>query len=261
MWEPGARDDRDMISLTHREVVEILGESFLFLGLLVKRPYNKVFLFLLCGLCVHIFYYIPPRVSLKDYFLTVTAFARACDGIDYLIIRDAQSLFRYKDQTRPASEFPLLQRAKWAFILFVSPRGVGWKHVHANTIPPHTPIKCRSSFIARTLLDTIVHLAAFVVAFRQISRNPACAKGSSGLSEAQWTWRFHGVFASIVLMYVVMQLQYLCLCLFLVICRFFAPEDCPPPFGSVFDSYNIRRVWGSVERSQLNFFVFVPLLI
>lgn len=230
--------------LLQREVVEVLGQSFLFLGLLVKRPYNKVFLVLLCVLCIYTVYFIPPRVSLKDYFLTVAALARVFDGLDYLIIRDAQNLFRYKDQTRPALELPLLQRAKWALILFVSPRGFGWKHVHANTIPPYTPIRRRSSFIARALLDIIIHLVIFVVAFRQISRNPACAKGSSGLSEAQWAWRFHGVFASIILIYVVMQLQYLCLCLLLVICRLFAPEDCPPPFGSIFDSYNIRRVWG-----------------
>lgn len=232
------------MTLIQRSIAETLGESILFVGLLVNEPYDKICFALLCGVWVYTTYYVPPHVSLEDYVLTAVAFYRVCDGLDYLVIRDAANKLRYKNQTRPASGFPLLQRAKWAAILLSSPRGIGWEHVNANTIPRHAPIKSRSFFVFRTLVDIVVHTIISTIAGLQIPHNPAFFKSGPRLTELQWTWRLHGIFTCIVLQYCVLQLHYLSFCVLVVICGFFAPEDCPPIFGSVFECFNIRRIWG-----------------
>ncbi|KAJ8474872.1 hypothetical protein ONZ45_g15806 [Pleurotus djamor] len=155
------------------------------------------------------------------------------------------------DQTQPTDELSVFARIRWAVMLLVSPRLVGWTVEPTTALPPRSRRTSRLLFAAEQLASLAFNMVVMNIATMAIDRTPEFQLNGPKFSDAPWVSRsIHGLKFALATssgMKVIHQSWILAL---LATGRW-SPSDFSPFFGTWGNAYTLRKFWGRTWHQLL----------
>ncbi|KAL1747000.1 membrane bound O-acyl transferase family-domain-containing protein [Schizophyllum fasciatum] len=153
---------------------------------------------------------------------------------------------RYTGEARPPQELPLLRRVWWATLLVGAVRGAGWNNTVAN-IPKVPKHETRRSFVMKRLADAVVFVFVMDIAGIYLTHNPITSTRAAehiAPSSQGPVFRILSSFLYMGNFWADSQLQYCILSALVVGCGADEPQSWPPLWGTFWDAFTVRRLWG-----------------
>ena len=221
----------------------ILSQSIFLISLSLKPSPHRWTLFpLILLLDGYLYFFISTNMVLKGPVLTHIFMAS-----DYILLTSVQTQLSLVTQREPISNAPLCARFKWALNLFLSMRGVGWKHEPAHpAIPPH-PSKSTSrlSFILTQLKRIAIHFLLYDLAHVIYITNPVLSlKSKLPFGDLPLLFRYTGVLGFALHGYSSLVILHACMSVFAVGLKLSEPSEWPNFFGRWGNAYTVRKFWG-----------------
>ncbi|KAL1746996.1 membrane bound O-acyl transferase family-domain-containing protein [Schizophyllum fasciatum] len=156
-----------------------------------------------------------------------------------------------------ARDMPLLKRIWWATNLVGCLRGVGWN----NTVPrvvkvPET--ETRRSFVVKRLSDAVLYAAVMDVAGIYLTHNPITSSLAMERIQPSTQGPIFQALSSLMYMgnfWADSQIAYCLLSAVCVGCGFSRPQMWPPLWGSFWDAFTVRRLWGRTWHHFMRRFI------
>ncbi|KIM34696.1 hypothetical protein M413DRAFT_126297 [Hebeloma cylindrosporum] len=171
---------------------------------------------------------------------------RLFDASTNILLTEPQRQLRYIAQKDlEISRASLSSRFRWGVRLWASPRGIGFTHEPTAHLPPRPKQRTRRAFILSQLRSITVYLILFDLTGIMNRANPYWTKDIPVVSGNQRVWRLAS-FGYALVLYTSMTIGHKIVSIISVLAGFSEPREWPDFFGSLFDAYTVRRVWGKV---------------
>ncbi|KAJ8462353.1 hypothetical protein ONZ45_g17968 [Pleurotus djamor] len=171
-----------------------------------------------------------------------------------LALSDPHEL-RMVGQTQPTNELPVLGRIKWAVMLFISPRLVGWTAEPTFVLPPRSRRTSRLGFAAEQLVHLVCNLLVTNVASMVIEYTPEFRSNGPRLSNAPWLLRSLYCLTFAIASSSAIRMAHEVWILALLATGRWSPSDFAPIMGTWSNAYTLRKFWGrtwhQVHRNML----------
>ncbi|KAL1722644.1 membrane bound O-acyl transferase family-domain-containing protein [Schizophyllum commune] len=156
-----------------------------------------------------------------------------------------------------ARDMPLWRRIWWAANLVGCLRGIGW----SNTVPHVVKVpatETRRSFVVRRLSDAVFFIFVMDIAAIYLKHNPITSSLAAERIQPSAQGPIFQILSSLFYManfWADSQLAYCLLSAVAVSCGFSAPQSWPPLWGSWWDAFTVRRLWGRTWHHFMRRFI------
>ena len=231
-----------------------LSQLIYLLGLSTRlHPFIPRWLFLVAfaSICVYLVGYTAFRSPVDNYGMGGYLFTVFFDAMDFLVLRDAQKEIRMEGQKLGEIENePFIKRLKWSLGLIMSQRSLGWIDPSAPKVPhiPFAPTQGRKALVLAKLRELAFNLIIFDLVGILNRANPCFKRDGPPVGEggtiASFLWRLELTLGFAVGEYLVLTTMHCVYCIVSVGFGLSEPRHWPSLFGSVWEAYTIRRLWG-----------------
>ncbi|KIL63504.1 hypothetical protein M378DRAFT_12091 [Amanita muscaria Koide BX008] len=224
-----------------------------FLALFVKpSPYRRLIFIPIAAVVAYMMMSTRGADSLPGRGSTIASITMPLlfSASDFILLTEVQRELRRKGQTVRADRMEWRARLGWAFGLFSSPRGIGWKSLgseHANRSASNT----RWTFVKRQIIKLVVYGIVLDLLRWHDRWNPCYAKDGPSITAFGWAWRSFNMFSWVIQVYIQIDRLYRVVGTLSVLARLSSPEEWPSFFGDLRDAYTVRRFWGRTWHQLL----------
>ena len=233
-------------------LVGLLLDALCILSYTVKpSPHRWIFFVLIASIVLYCMLFTRISLGSEAWEMGQANFPmiRLFEASANILLTEPQHELRYvgqKDVEISKSSFS--SRFLWGVRLWASPRGVGFTHELTAHLPPRPKQWTRQAFILSQIRSITLYLILFDLTGIMNRVNPYWTKADPVVSGKQRLWRLAS-FGYPFVLYSAVTIGHKILSIMSVLAGLSEPRDWPDFFGSLFDAYTVRRVWGYVSLS------------
>ncbi|KAJ8509196.1 hypothetical protein ONZ45_g8609 [Pleurotus djamor] len=217
-------------------------------GLTVNSPaYRYASFILIFGLFAHLLNHGMPVAQ----HLTATNLSTLFFTMSGLLALSNPHELRMVGQKQPTDELPVLGRIKWAVMLFISPRLVGWTAEPTFVLPPRSRRTSRLGFAAEQLVHLVCNLLVTNVATMVIEHTPEFRSNGPRLSNAPWLLRSLYCLTFAIASSSAIKMSHEAWVLVLLATGRWSPSEFAPIMGTWSNAYTLRKFWGHNQATAL----------
>ena len=228
-------------------LVGLLLDALCILSYTVKpSPHRWIFFDLIASIAIYCMLF--TRISLGNEAWEIGQanypMIRLFDASANILLTEPQRELRYAGQKGlEISKASFSSRFRWGVRLWASPRGVGFMHEPAARLPPRPKQPTHQAFVLSQLRSITVYLILFDLTGIMNRANPYWTKDVPVVVGNQRLWRLAS-FGYPLILYAAMTIKHKIVSIIAVLAGFSQPREWPDLFGSLFEAYTVRRVWG-----------------
>ena len=234
-------------------LVGLLLDALCILSYTVKpSPHRWIFFALIASIVIYCVLFTRVSLGNEAWEMGQANFPmiRLFDASANILLTEPQRELRYvgqKDLEISTASFS--SRFRWGVKLWASPRGVGFIHEPMAHLAPRPKQRTHRAFILSQLRSITVYLILFDLTGIMNRANPYWTKEVPVVSGNRRLWRLAS-FGYALILYTTVTIKYKIVSIISVLAGFSEPREWPDFFGSLFDAYTVRRVWGYVLLSS-----------
>ncbi|KIJ41217.1 hypothetical protein M422DRAFT_68273 [Sphaerobolus stellatus SS14] len=233
--------NHDLISLAFASA----GLNFFVLGLIANPKSQQHRLLMLATVTSHYllsFYWVTPTYALFTYLHGVQLFFSFLRLTDFLYLNGGDRKLQGQEQPTPSLSF--LDRIKWGVKYSISIRWIGWEMESKAALLPRRTWNSRQKFLFYQFIWAITYGIMLDIALLPITFRPSVSGDPTKTASYPLIWRYMIIGVTPPIACLGLQITYSICSILLVLFDLSNPNEWPPLFGPLKESYTIRRLWG-----------------
>jgi len=198
--------------------------------------------------CIYLCGYTTLPSPVDNYGMGSYLFTVFFDAMDFLVLRDVQKEIRMEGhKLGEIEDEAFTKRLKWGATLMMSQRSIGWIDSSAPKVPP-PPTKGRKALVLTKLQELAFNLIMFDLLGFLNRANPYFKINGPPVGEGRtmmsFLWRLELTLGFAAGEYFTLTTLHCVYCILSVGIGLSEPRHWPSLFGSIWEAYTIRRLWG-----------------